>query len=219
MKIIMIMCSMCMVFSLNAQVGGLGFIDVSYATIGEEFIDATAEGFTNPDVVIDENGIGIGANGKFFFNSFSVGGGGSVSFIGSDNDAVRMNVGLGYGTVGYNLVRTEELLVNASARIGGFGNTLSVAGDTDNVIDFGGISVSDEAEYTSGSFMYGAEVDVVYFIDQVPGLAVGIGAYFNAPLALLSWRDSNGTVLDSVEQGAYTHFGISLKIGGGFFTY
>ena len=204
---------------MNAQVGGLGFIDISYTTIGEEFIDASSDGFTNPEVQLNENGIGIGANGKFFFNSFSVGGGGSVSFIGSDNDAVRMNVGLGYGTVGYNLVRSEDLLVNASARLGGFGNTLSVAGETDNVFDFGGVSVSENAEFVSGSFMYGAEVDVIYFIDQVPGLALGIGAYFNAPLALLSWQDSNGSVLDAVEQGAYTHFGISLKIGGGGFTY
>jgi hypothetical protein len=219
MKTCLLLCALFISQLGFSQYGGLGFIDISYATIGEEFIDATSDAFTSRELQINENGIGIGANGKFFFNSFSVGGGGSLAFINSDNDLVKMNVGLGYGTVGYNAVRTEELLVNVSARLGGFGNTLSVNGDSANTFAFGDVAISDATEFTSGSFMYGAEVDVIYFIEQVTGLAIGIGAYFNAPITFLNWQDSSGNMVGEVEQGAYTHFGISLKIGGGGFSY
>lgn len=202
-----------------SQYGGLGFVEVSYATVGEGFIDATSEGFTSPELQINENGIGIGANGKFYFNAFSVGGGGNVAFINSNNDLVKMNVGLGYGTIGYNLVRTEELMVNASGRLGGFGNTLTVKANDTNPFTFGDLTLADERSYTSGSFMYGAEVNVVYFIEQIPYLSVGISAYFNAPLTLLTWYDNDNNPVSNVEQGEYTFFGISLQIGGGGFAY
>ena len=200
------------------QTGALGFIEVSYVSIEENFIDATSEAFTMPELQLNENGIGIGGSGKFFFNSFSVGGGGAIAFTNSDNDLVKMNVGLGYGSIGYNLVQTDELLVNASGRLGGFGNTLSVKADDATSLEFGELLLENESTFTSGSFMYGAEVNVVYFIEQVPYLTVGISAFFNAPLSLISWRDENNTIVGGVEQGEYTIFGIGLQIGGGGFS-
>ncbi len=219
MKSIITFILLCISQLAFCQLGGFGFFDVSYSTIGERFIDETSDAFTAPELQLNESGLSIGLNGKFFYNSFSVGGGGSVAWIGSDNDMVNMNVGLGYGTIGYNLFSSEELYVNVSGRLGGFGNTLQVDASDDSTFAFGDRSISESTSYTSGSFMYGAEVDVIYFIPQVPGLAVGIGAYFNAPIALLNWYDGNANLVGDVEQGEYTHFGVSLKIGGGGFAY
>ncbi len=205
--------------SSYAQYGGFGFVEITYATIGERFIDETSDGFTNPELQLNESGLSFGASGKFMFNAFTVGAGGGFAFLNSDNDFVKMNVGHGYGSFGYNIVMGEDLIVNASGRLGGFGNSLSVKAAEDNGFVFGDRILDDASSFMSGSFMYGAEVDVIYFITQVPGLVVGISGYFTAPINLLTWRDGSGTDVMDVEQGEYTHFGISLKIGGGGFTY
>ncbi len=210
------------IFSVSlafAQYGGGGFFDLSYATIGENFIDETSKGFDNPEIQLNESGIGIGGSGKFFFSKFSVGGGGGLAFIRSDSDLVKMNVGHGYGTFGYNFVFAEDMIVNASARLGGFGNTLSVDPGENASMVFGDQAILDAVSFTSGSFMYGAEVEVLRLIPQVPGLILGISGYFTAPINLLTWYNGAGEAVTGFEQGEYTHFGIMLKIGVGGINY
>jgi len=198
-----------------AQFGAAGFFDLSYGTIAEPFIDATSEAFENPEIQLNESGIGIGGSAKIFARKISFGGGGGVVFINSDSEIVDMNVGHGYGTVGYTFSATETLVVNASVRLGGFGNTMRVNLLDDLPLSFGDRLVEKPEQYFAGGFMYGAEVDVLSMFPQVPGLIVGLSGYFSAPINFLTWKDNDGEAVTGVEQGEYTHFGVSLKIGVG----
>lgn len=197
-----------------SQIGISGFAELSYSTIGEEFIDATSEAFEVPELQLNESGIAAGASLKAFYRTFSAGGGVGMAWIGSDDDNVKMNVLHGYGTFGYNLVESEDLILNASLRLGGFNNTLTVAADEMNVYSWGDQSITQETKYNSGSFMYGAEVDVLKLIPQIPGVVVGLTGYFMAPISFLKWNTAAGTEVMGIEQGAYTHYGVSLKAGG-----
>ena len=202
--------------SLQAQ-GGFGFLDISYGTINESFIDKVSDGVTAPEVKISENGFGIGGSGLFLINKIAVGGGGGINFISSNDQNVSFDIVHGYGNLGYNLSKNDELIIIPSLRLGSFGNSLHVEVADNASYAFGNTTlVPGSYSLKSGSFSYGVQVDVIKLFPNIPGLAVGISGYFNAPLSRLSWT-LDDAVISGIENGDYTHYGVILKIGGGGF--
>lgn len=212
----LLFCSLFCLSMVSAQ-GGFGFLDISYATINEDFIDRTSEGFGNPELQLNENGIGIGGSGLFIIQKFVVGGGGGLVVVNSDNSNVSMNIGHGYGFAGWDFSSNESMIVAASLRLGTFGNTLKIDVPESNAYTFGTSVLEPGAtELTSGSFSFGIQVDVIKTFEIAPGLAVGLTAYYNAPISALTWQ-LNEADIAGLEQGEYNHYGLTLKIGGGAF--
>ena len=221
MRIINLVICALLCLQLSAQNGGLGFFDLSYGTIGEDYIDAASDGFDEPELKFLESGIGIGGSGKFFLNKFSAGGGGGAVFIKSDLDWVSFNTGFGYGTFGYNLASTDVSVVNASIRLGGFGNSINLGEQPEMTLvtqTFGDYSIVGETTLLSGSFLYGVEVDVLYFFPRIEYFVVGLSAYYMAPFTYPSWS-VEGESISGIEEADFSHFGVSLKIGGGYLSF
>ena len=109
------------------------------------------------------------------------------------------------------------MIVAASLRLGGFGNTLSVEVPESNAYTFGtSVFEPGTTEIVSGSFSFGIQVDVIKTFEVAPGLAVGLTPYYNAPITGLTWQYNEADIA-GVEQGDYSHFGLTLKVGGGAF--
>ena len=217
MKTAISILSFCLFSTLSYSQAGFGFFDLYYATVSEDFIDNTSEAFDNAeDIKLAESGVGFGASGLFLFRKFAAGGGGGIAFIGNnDGSETKINIGHGYGFFGYNFSTRDDLLVIPSVRIGGFGNTLSFASTDTDIYTFGDmIYAAGEHELTSGSISFGVQVDVIKFFEIVPGLALGLQGYYNAPFAKLDWK-LEGNNVTGFEKANYSHAGVVLKIGFG----
>lgn len=192
-----------------------GTIDLSYCSVNTKFAENTSESITGLDVNLNPSGVGIGGSGMFVISKFAIGGGGGISILNSDQNAVKYNLGFGYGNLGYDLSKDENMLIIPSIRIGTLNNTLGITAPADSSYFFGTSLLSNgQFDIKSGGLTYGVQVDIIRLLPQVPGLVAGLSAYYSAPLSGLIWS-LNGTDIPSVATTGYSTFGISLKIGGG----